>query len=436
MPAPKPRIEITYNNKVITRQIADHLISLSYHDKCENECDDLDIELDDTIALWRNEWFPDKGATLNVRIGYENQLTDCGDFVLDEIELSGAPDIVHIRGLSAVFKPSLRTRRSKAYENQTLKQIAGSIASAHSLSIVGDVPSITFKRVTQHQETDLGFLKRIASEYGVLFNVKGNNLIFQSIFEIENAPSIYTIKRGDMISYRLTDKFTYTYAQAQISYHNPATKKVEGGTFSWNANPTGTILEAATVTTYNSGLNTNLPSNSAVLNGNAALAAAPTSTNDAGIWAKFNKAVTFDTLQLYTKTENSTQSTRKIQTALWKANSKQKSGRITVQGNPLLVAGNNITIEDMGVLSAKYFIEKSIHTISKGGGYITELEIKGIIPVKKSVNKIPSVLATTPPDTNIHRELLYQSNYLLLKQDKTIVVSKTIPYNLPQSLPH
>lgn len=436
MPAKKPRIEITYNNTVITRQIADHLISLTYHDKTESNCDDLDIELDDTIALWRNEWYPEKGATLNVKIGYDNQLVSCGDFVLDEVELSGAPDVVHIRGLSAIFKPAMRTKRSKAYEKQTLKQIAQAVAQLNGLTIVGDVPNISFKRVTQHQETDLGFLKRIASEYGVLFNVKGSNLIFQSIFEIENAPSIYTVKRGDMLKYRITDKFTYTFAQAQISYHNPQTKKVEGGTFSWSANPTGTILEAATVTTYNSGLNTNLPSNNAVLDGNVALANAPTATNDAGIWAKFNKAVSIDTLNLYTKTENGTQSARKVQTALWKANSKQKSGTITVQGNPLLVAGNNITIEDLGVLSAKYFIEESTHTITKGGGYITELTIKGIIPVKKAVNKLPSVLATTPPDANIHRELLYQSNFLLLKQDKTIVAPKTIPYNLPQSQPH
>jgi hypothetical protein len=49
-----------------------------------------------------------------------------------------------------------------------------------------------------------------------------------------------------------------------------------------------------------------------------------------------------------------------------------------MEGNPLLVAGNNFTLTGLGELAGKYYIKKSSHTISKGSGYDTSVEIKQI----------------------------------------------------------
>lgn len=45
---------------------------------------------------------------------------------------------------------------------------------------MGSIESIRIDRVTQYAETDVGFLRRLASEYGYAVKVVGDQLIFSS----------------------------------------------------------------------------------------------------------------------------------------------------------------------------------------------------------------------------------------------------------------
>ncbi|WP_334469786.1 hypothetical protein [Arsenophonus sp. PmNCSU2021_1] len=55
-------------------------------------------------------------------------LRPCGTFSIDEIELSGPPDTVSLRGLSASVTTALRTRSYRAFEQTSLAAIARRIA--------------------------------------------------------------------------------------------------------------------------------------------------------------------------------------------------------------------------------------------------------------------------------------------------------------------
>ena len=92
-----------------------------------------------------------------------------------------------------------------------------------------------------------------------------------------------------------------------------------------------------------------------------------------------------------TKAENKQQAEKKAQAALHRANSRQQEGSISLEGQPLLVAGNNFELTGLGQLSGKYHIEKSTHKISATGGYTTDLEIKrvGYVEVKKQASNRP-----------------------------------------------
>lgn len=360
---PKGAIQIFYNGVNITADISRHLVSFTYADKTEDESDELIIELEDTEALWRNEWYPEKGAKIFARIGAtDDALFDCGHFILDQIDLMGPPDTVTLRCLAAVFAKNLRTKKGSSHSKKTLLQIAQYVATNNGFNIVGTIPNIPIDRATQHRETDLHWLRRLSREYGIVFSLRGKDLIFTSIYDLEAAKAVYDIKRTEMIRWKLSDKISGTYSSAQVKYQNPYSNTVIDTIYK---------IEKA--------------------------------TNADGI--VFDQIVKDDTLIIRTKTENQTQAKEKARAALHHANSKQKEGTVRVIGNPLFVSGNNINLLDMGSLSGKYHVLRSSHDFTKQGGYTTDMDVKlvGTTPVKS--NKIKpkraakKVKATAPPAT-------------------------------------
>ena len=113
---------------------------------------------------------PTKGDLLQLSIGYDDPLTPCGLFQIDECDLKGPPDVFGFRGIGATITPDLRTRFSRGYEGQTLLQIATSVAAAHQLEVVG-LPAtreVSVARLTQKHESDLQFRRRVANLYNYI----------------------------------------------------------------------------------------------------------------------------------------------------------------------------------------------------------------------------------------------------------------------------
>lgn len=336
----EPKFKITYSGKNITEDITRYLIDVTYTDHAEGESDEVELRMEDTDGLWRGDWYPTKGEKLTLEIGYDDFLMPCGTFEVDEIELGGAPDEITIRALASPINGKLRTKNSAAYENQTLKQIASTIAGKNGLSVTGEIEDVRFARVTQNRETDLGFLKRISYDYGHVFSVRDKKLIFTTIYKLEEGSSVKEIDRTDLRSYSIRDKTAQSFKDAKVKYHNPAEKKV--------IDASKDKTEAKEITKG-------------------------------------------DTLFMTTKAENKQQAEQKAKAALHRANSRQQEGTINLEGQPLLVAGNNFELTGLGQLSGKFHIVKSTHKISRGGGYTTSCEIKrvGYIEVKKQASKKP-----------------------------------------------
>lgn len=331
----KPQFKVVYQGKDISADVGRYLLALTYTDHTEGKADEIQLELEDTDGLWRSDWYPQKGDTVQVAIGYDS-LVDCGTFEVDEIRLDGPPDRIVICGLSAAVKKKLRTQSSAAYESQTLKQIAQSIAGKNGLTVEGTIENIKIARVTQNRETDLGFLRRIAAEYGYLFSVRGTKLVFTSLFDIEKGKAVRELDRSELQSYSLTDKTSQTFKSAKVAYHNPVDNKVVEGEENKATNADGKEVDIATG----------------------------------------------DTLEIRTKAENQQQAEKKAKAALYRHNSKQQEGSFVIEGDPVMLAGNNFELTGMGTLSGKYHIETSRHTIS-ASGYTTSLDVKRVGFVEK-----------------------------------------------------
>lgn len=331
----RPYIKILYNGKNITEDVSKFLLSLTYTDKEHGESDDIELEFEDVDGLWRGPWYPEKGGQLDVTIGYVDQTLHCGIFDIDEIELSGPPDVVKVKGIAAGIAQALRTKRSKAHEKKTLREIANTIASDHGFSVTGTIPDVRFDRITHHKETDLSFLRRISMDYGCVFSIRNKQMIFSTFDSLEDRSASAEIDRLDLAQYSFKDKTTGTFKDAKVSYHNPKEKKV--------------------VTT---------------------LYATKQEQNADGY--AYSQIGSPDTKTVYTKAENKQQAELKAKAHLHKQNSNQQEGSISIEGNPVIVAGNNFTITGMGKLSGIWHIKSSKHAISRSEGYTTEAEIKRV----------------------------------------------------------
>ena len=318
----KPIFKIEYNQKDITKDVSNQVLNIEYTDYEHGQSDEITITFDDTQKLWQSSWIPSKGDSIRVFIGYEGEkLLNCGVFEIDEIEFATPPDTLTVKALATGITKALRQNNSVAYENKTLKQIASEIAQKHSLTLVGEIEDVRVERITQNQERDLTFLKKLAEQYGYIFKIAEGNLVFYKTEKLTGADAAKILYRTDLTRITLSEKTSKNYKAVTVSYHNPKTGKKITAT------------------------------------------------------AKNEKCVKGDTLKITERCENKQQALLKAKAALAKGNNTIE-GSIDLVGTPNLIAGLNIELKDLGYFSGKYHITQTRHFIDRTSGYGTSLEVK------------------------------------------------------------
>lgn len=462
--------KVLYNSKDISEDVSDYLISLTYTDNVEGKSDEIELTLEDSNLLWQNAWYPEKGAILQVQIIQNGFTLNCGSFSIDEIEMQsdkGSGDTVSIRALAAMINQNTRTKRSTAHENKSLREIVNSIAADNGLKVAGTIGDISFKRITQYDKTDLGFLKDLAADYGYAFSIRDTTITFTSVYELEARPHVLTLDKTDLISWSITDKTAETYQDATVSVHAPGSNTTIRETVSVKKATPANLAEFNSMKLAIADLN-NLIANYMVpayqSNDKRKLALLPTSTgakmradvmmimntshNDSfksygNSFSKyfngyfkacntgdFNSVRVFgqllrkfittaeglllnmlhsktkgDTLRIKTRVENVQQGQEKAKSALHRKNTRGCEGSVSMPGNTLIVAGNNFELTGMGTLSGIKHIASSSHSLSRSG-YVTTAEIKRISPISPAKHK-PKVKGkeSTPPVEDYDRVL-------------------------------
>lgn len=328
MRARKPYISILYNSQDITLDVSQYLDRFNYTDNQSGKADEINLSFDDSEGLWSNQWYPTKGDQLEVEFGYQDLNVSAGFFTIDEVTISGLPRKITIKGTAATTSKPLRSKTSYAHEDKTLKQIAEFIAAKNGLQVIGDIEQITIQRATQNRETDLGFLYRISKEYGYIFSVRADKLIFTNVYDLEDGEAVQTLNIEKLSSYNMTDKFAGTIVKSNAKYLNP---------------DSGELIEADS------------PKEEGSISGTA---------SDEGI--------------VRTKAETVKQAEAKARAQAYFANRIGQTGRISAEGNPLFLSGNNIRLEGIGALDGKYQITSSTHTIDSQGGYKSSMEVKRV----------------------------------------------------------
>lgn len=315
----EPAYELIWNGKNLTQNLSQYLLSLSFTDREEGESDELEFTLDDSEGTWRNQFYPRKGDPVSLKLGWAGEAMDtCGSFQIDEIKVlrSMQGSVVRVKALAAIISQAVRTKTSTRYENITLKRLATTIASKAGLTVTGIQDNITLPGISQHKETDLGFMRRVALMYGYVFTVKSGKLVFTKSGTLQTRASVARISAEQLELCAITDATDLAVKTAKHTYWDP--KKQRKISYEFQGSP---------------------------------------------------NFVRPDTNQIDGYVANPQQSELKAKAAWLKANNGSMTGIMELGvGVSGILAGNNIEITHMGKVSGLYHISSTTHSVSFGSG--------------------------------------------------------------------
>lgn len=326
----RPRFVLVYKGIDISSEIWPHLISCTYTDHVHGQADEIEVAVQDKDGLWRGGWCPEHGDVVTLALGYEGGImVPAGEFEIDEPEahIGRDGDTLSFRGVSAPITKAMRTKKTRAFEHQSLKQIAQKVAGEHGLALIGTPPDMMFERVTQRRERDLEFLSRMADQYGAYFAVKGGKrCVFVKREEVHRRAPVRVVETSSagFKSASLKRQSHKTYSKSKVSHFEGQQKK---------------NIEAS-------------HQDSKVRNG--------------------------DTLRIDDRVENEGQAKARAKAELERENLKRQTATLDFEGDPLLLAGNMVELGgSFGSWAGRYVINTARHHISRDG-YDTSIELNGV----------------------------------------------------------
>lgn len=208
----KPVFSIQADGKDITALINDRLLLMRTTDKPGLEADEFELRIDardGALAL------PARGAVLAVHLGYAGQaLSLLGRYTVDEVELSGPPDTLVIRGKASDLRGSGKTIRSGSWEGATLQRIVADLAARNGWQAVCPVATV-IPRIDQYSESDFNFITRVARQYDCTAKLANGQLLVlprQAGKSASGQPlGVVTLQRSEVSQwqFRLADRTTH-----------------------------------------------------------------------------------------------------------------------------------------------------------------------------------------------------------------------------------
>lgn len=163
-------------------------------------------------------------------------------------------------------------------------------------------------------------LTKLAEQYGYIFKIAENNLVFYNVRQLTDAKAIQILYKTDFSMLSFREKTSQRYKSVEVSYFDPKKKKT---------------LKAT---------------------------------------ARNEKVEKGDTLKITARCSDKKQAIIKAKAALGNADTKIE-GYFEIVGNPNLVAGGNVEIKDIGHFSGKYHITQARHVLDRLRGYKTICEV-------------------------------------------------------------
>lgn len=228
---------LTVEGNDIVQRIGQRLISLELTDNRGLEADQLSITLSDHDGLLA---LPAKGARLQLWLGWSDSgLVDKGSYTVDEIEHSGAPDVLSIRARSADLRKGLKSKRERSWSNTTLGEVLGDIATGNGLTatVASGLGGLPIQQLDQANESDANLISRLGEEFDAVASIKAGCLLClpagggKTTSGLELPHITLTRAEGDQHRYLQADRDSYDGVRAYYYDINTAKKQeaIAGG---------------------------------------------------------------------------------------------------------------------------------------------------------------------------------------------------------------
>lgn len=325
-------IKLEYNHKKVSEDIARFLLSFNFTDNASGKADDLQITLEDREQIWANKWIPKKGdimkATMMVtgfnQPGQTEELF-CGVFEVDGLELAVSPSVVTIKGVSAAITSALRgEQKPKSWEHVNLKTIVEDIANKARMNppeYLADYNPV-YQREDQ-KVSDLAFLQGLCDKAGLALKVTDKKIVIFDKAEFEKKEPVATINRngGSVMKANFTCKSRDIYESCEVKYRD--TKS--GRSFSGSYKPP-------------------------------------------------NGPATGQILRINERVESAAAAEALARMRLREKNIQENTVRMTLVGNPALVAGVTINLDGFCSFDGKYYVTTAKHSYTNSG-YKTDIDM-------------------------------------------------------------
>jgi len=320
---PDFKIEIEF--KDVTNDIREFVSKLSYTDNI-TLVDTIEITLDNKDKRWMGRWFPGRGTHISLKLGYRDNLLDCGLFRLTEINFSAFPRTCTLYGSSAaVVKGHIdlfKEKRTRVWENTTVSKVVEQIALEHQYQpFIRYKEDPEIKRIEQDNIPTAQFLAELAEKFGFTLKYYREKLVFIEWSYLENVPPSMKIREDEVVSYRIKDVPREMYKKAIVRYFDPKTKEEKEYVYE------DPYLEYG------------------------------------GVYVLNERAESLKQAQTFAKAALNARNAGKVKPVL------------TLEGNPKLTAGITLELDGFGVYDGKYIVDKAVHSISSEG-YTTEVELR------------------------------------------------------------
>ena len=213
-----PTFRIVAAGADITSLINDRLLLLRTTDKPGMESDDFELRIDDRDSAVS---LPSRGASIEVFLGYSGTALTClGRYTVDEVELSGPPDTLVIRGKASDMRGSGKTTRSGSWENVSLTSIVNDVAARNGWQPVCPMGTVV-PRADQLNESDFNFITRLARQYDCTAKIADGKLLVLQRQAGQSASGkvlgAITLTRSDVSrwQFRLADRSTHKAVSTQ-----------------------------------------------------------------------------------------------------------------------------------------------------------------------------------------------------------------------------
>ena len=227
----QPVFRIVADGTDITALINDRLLLLRTTDKPGMESDDFELRIDDrdsAVAL------PSRGAEIEVYLGYVGQtLTRLGRYTVDQIDLTGPPATMEIRGKASDMRGTGKTIRNGSWEWVTVQQIVHDVAVRNGWQPQCPVTTVVV-RVDQRNESDMNFITRLAKDFDCTAKIGDGHLLVlprQGGKTASGQPlDAVGVAPGDVRRWKFHLQDRATHKAVQTLYLNPQTGKQQTAT--------------------------------------------------------------------------------------------------------------------------------------------------------------------------------------------------------------